>query len=128
MQKKQVISFIDNIGRVVIGRLKSEDDKSLEVINPAVVNIQIKQDNNQLAVQLLPLFFKEFISPSKKNEGIEWTFQKCNIVTSSNLELDDNIMNQYVGIFENVETGAAEKQVTEVKEEAEPPLVKLFDE
>ena len=37
-------------------------------------------------------------------------------------------MNQYVGIFENVETGAAEKQVTEVKEEAEPPLVKLFDE
>lgn len=128
MQKKQVISFIDNIGRVVIGRLKSEDDKSLEVINPAVVNVQIKQDNNQLAVQLLPLFFKEFISPSKKNEGIEWTFQKSNIVTSSNLELDDNIMNQYVGIFENVETSSTEKQVTEVKEEAEPPLVKLFDE
>lgn len=129
MQNKKVISFIDNIGRVVIGRLKSEDKNTIEVINPAVVNVQIKQDNNQLAVQLLPFFFKEFIAPSMKNKGIEWTFQKNNITLSSNLELDDNIKNQYTGIFENVDvTPTVTSESTEQPQDAEPPLVKLFDE
>ena len=58
--KPDVTAFIDAVGRVVIGRITNVTSTEIEVLNPGVVNIQVQQDNNQLAVQLLPFFFQEF--------------------------------------------------------------------
>ena len=52
--------FIDHVGHTIVGEVVSSD-KALEVKNPAVL-IAAPNANGQLTVQLVPVFFKEFIS------------------------------------------------------------------
>ena len=51
----ETITFIDNIGRNVIGTLVGKTDTTLKVKNPSVINIA-QADNGQLQVQIIPLF------------------------------------------------------------------------
>jgi len=131
--KPDVTAFIDAVGRVVIGRITNVTSTEIEVLNPGVVNIQVQQDNNQLAVQLLPFFFQEFTGEKSKKNGVHWKFNKNNIVMSTDIELDDNIKQQYASIFE----GVAPQQVAppvnpsvtpDQKSATSPEVVKLFDE
>tara|TARA_Y100000310_G_C20301583_1_gene632061 strand:+ start:135 stop:545 length:411 start_codon:yes stop_codon:yes gene_type:complete len=134
-KEKEIVAFVDGVGRVIVGRLASSTKTAIDVVNPAVVNIQIQQNTNQIAVQLLPFFFREFIAPAVKDKGVTWTFQKTNIVMSPDLELEDNIQTQYKGIFEAPEgaevpstPGTVTLPSEDVKGSAEPEVVKLFDE
>ena len=128
----KITAFIDHVGRAVVGRLVKETKDVLEVDNPAVVNINVQQENNQIAVQLLPYFFREFISPDTEDGKTTWTFQKNNTVTSSNLELNDNLVSQYKGIFEapvgELQAGPPVVPPTSEEDVAEPEVIKLFDD
>jgi hypothetical protein len=131
--KPDVTAFIDAVGRVVIGRITNVTSTEIEVLNPGVVNIQVQQDNNQLAVQLLPFFFQEFTGEKSKKNGVHWKFNKNNIVMSTDIELDDNIKQQYASIFEGVApqqvAPPANPSVTpDQKSATSPEVVKLFDE
>lgn len=128
----KIIAFVDNVGRVIIGQDLGDDDVGRRKIKePAIVNVQVSDDNGQISVQLLPFIFREFISPHSRDEGVEWYFEKCNMTTSENLDLDDNIKLQYKNIFTRPVAQPQSNLNDMEKQQAapvEPETVKLFDD
>ena len=124
----KITSFIDNVGRVIVGEvLESSSDQYIEVKEPAVVNVQMNQQTGQISVQLLPFIFREFVKPEVRSEGTVWKFNKNTIVTSDNIELDTNIVQQYNNIF--VDPPVTDGEVVESEAApSKPDVVKLFDE
>jgi hypothetical protein len=99
----KLIAIVDSVGRVILGRhdVESSSDTQTSIKNPAVVNIQVDQKSGQISVQLIPFIFREFIKLEKRESGAVWKFTTANIVTSDDIELEDNIIDQYEKIFEN---------------------------
>jgi hypothetical protein len=124
MSKSKIISFVDHVGRVIIGEHIKTKNGVHDIKEPAVVNVQVSQENGQISVQLLPYIFREFISAKTRESGAVWQFKDESVVLSSNLELDDAIMNQYKNIFQQ----PVAKPAQPVKDAPEPEVIKLFDE
>lgn len=128
---KQVSVLIDSVGRTIVGPMK-ETKTTIEVENPAIVNIEVRQDSGQIAVQLIPFIFREFVEPSARESGVTWSFPKNTVVTSPDLKVDPALQKQYENVFN--QTGG---QLTpnpppipasEQQDAKEPEVVKLFDE
>lgn len=134
---KQVNVLIDSVGRTIVGPMK-ETKTSIEVENPAIVNIEVRQDTGQIAVQLIPYIFREFVDMSLRTETVTWSFPKDSVVTSPDLKIDPALQKQYENVFSQpggqLTPGAPQPQAaapqTESKpvEQKEPEVVKLFDE
>lgn len=107
--------FIDHVGHTIIAEVISSG-KTLDVKNPAVL-IAAPNSNGQLTVQLVPVFFKEFIKQDKREDGAPFSYPLDKIVTSE-VDLDERLLEQYVNMFK-----AAQKS-----ENKETPVIKLFDE
>jgi len=123
---KNITTFVDNVGRVIVGQKEKSSGEILQIKEPAVVNVQVNQQSGQISVQLLPFIFREFIEPKVREEGVTWNFNKSNIVESDNVKLDGNIVEQYKSIFSKpVAQAATPAPTTQAKE---PEVVKLFDE
>ena len=123
----EIVAFIDNVGRTIVGRVNEQTKTRLTVDNPAIVNINVQQDNGQISVQLLPFIFAEFVHESVR-DSVSWSFNKQNIVISSNIKLDDRILQQYVQIIENPQPPPAGPPPTEAGDQPPPEPVKLFDD
>lgn len=122
MSKKADISIlVDNVGRTIVGRIKQTKD-IVEVENPTVVNIEVKQDTGQIAVQLIPFVFKEFLIAEQREGSVTWKFPKNLVVLSDDIKIDDQLKTQY----ENVFRPAPAPQPAPTQ--SEPEVVKLFDE
>lgn len=107
--------FIDHVGHTIVGEVISSD-KSLEVKNPAIL-IAAPNNTGQLTVQLVPVFFKEFVKASKREDGVVF-FYPIDKVVKSEVELDERLTEQYVNMF----------NPTQKIENKETPVVKLFDD
>ncbi len=97
----KLVPFVDNVGRIVIGRSTdtiSKTAKTIQVKNPAIVNIQMQEDG-QVSVQLIPYMFKEFLLENSQQETI-WEFGLNNITYSFDVKLDDRVTQQYEQVFE----------------------------
>lgn len=112
---KQLTVFLDNIGRTIIGKIVNQDDSVLTIENPALVHIQPNSQTNQLQLQILPLFFKEF--QADRNQPTVWNFKKSNITTSENIPFAPQFVAQYEQMFQPPQTTPQENKV-----------VKLFDD
>ena len=122
---KNITAFVDNVGRVIVGeRVKSKSKEFVEIKEPAVVNVNVNQQNGQISVQLLPFIFREFVKAEAREEGVSWKFRADNVTTSDNLVLDDAIISQYNNIFTKPVASAEAKPA----EPSEPEVVKLFDD
>lgn len=121
----KLTAIVDSVGRVILGRhdVQASTKTLLNLRNPAVVNIQVDQQSGQISVQLIPYIFREFIKADKREEGVSWNFQKQNVVVSDDLELEDNIVSQYIKIFETTIEAASEPS-----EPVSSEPVELFDE
>ena len=116
----KITAFIDSVGRVIVGQtVKSQSKTIMKIKEPAVVNVQVNQENGQISVQLLPFLFREFVKPDIQKDGVVWDFNRSTIVTSENLDLEENIINQYKNIFQREPSPAPSES---------PEVVKLFDE
>lgn len=111
--------FINHVGQTILAELISEDKNTLKVKNPAVLFVQPNQ-NGQLQVQLIPVFFREFVEQSKRADGVVFNFNKDTIVTSE-VALDAKIGEQYERIFSATPAPAASKA-------EKSPVIKLFDD
>lgn len=109
--------FIDHVGHTIVGEILSDNKDTLKVKNPAIL-IASPNNTGQLTVQLVPLFFKEFVKVSSREKGSVFTYNKCKIVESE-IDLDDRLLEQYVNMF---------KVVQKAPEKEEAPTIKLFDE
>ena len=84
------------------------------------------QQSGQMAVQLFPLFFPEFIKPEGKEETRQsvFTWSKQSIAEGSDFEIEPRIVEQYGKVVNPVLVPAD----AAAPEEAEPEVIKLFDE
>lgn len=114
----KTITFIDSIGRTIIGEEINQTDTTVLVKNPAMINVNQAQ-NGQLQVQLIPLFFSEFIDASSREDGSTWSYS-TNSIVSGTVVLDSRLLEQYNRVF----SGAA---VAAQPSTEEPEVVKLFD-
>lgn len=112
-----IITFIDPIGRNIIGEQVSNTDTVISVKNPAMINVAQAQ-NGQLQVQLIPLFFAEFISDTTRSEGSTWGFNTSTI-TLGTVEVDARLVDQYTKVFSSTPQSAPA---------TEESVIKLFDE
>jgi hypothetical protein len=111
MNSDQIIVFLDNIQRTIVATYVSGDDNSITVTKPAILNVTPTQEK-KLSVQLYPLMFREFFAD--RDSFPNWTYSKSAIVLTSNLNLESNLVAQYVEMFKSSQNQAA-------------PTIKLFD-
>jgi len=122
MEKNNTLSiFLDQVGRTVIGEILTDEstDTILAVKNPAVVAVA-QQQTGQISLQILPLFFKEFLAD--KSDSTVWYYKKENIVPCKTMLLDFKLNAQYQQLFTNIQ---------QPQQPATPPqtdVVKLFDD
>lgn len=114
--------FVNHVGQTILAEVLSEDKNTLKAKNPAVLFVQPNQAN-QLQVQLIPVFFREFVKQDKRKEGVVLNYNKDSIVTSE-IELDEKIVEQYERIFSNSPAPAAAPAGKSEK----TPVIKLFDD
>lgn len=121
--------IVDAAGRTILGEHEKETKDNIVLKNPATLFIQPNQQTGQLAVQLIPFFFREFVEESERPEGLSWTFHKSSTCYTDKFKLDERLYSQYEKMMtkeanSNPATveefeGAAAKRAKEVK---------LFDE
>jgi hypothetical protein len=116
MEEKNIQVFIDHVGHTIVGEVVSSDKQTTSIKNPAVL-IAAPNNGGQLSVQLIPVFFKEFIAIENRDNGSVFKYPSDKIV-SSEIDLEGRLIEQYVNMF----------QVVKKQEPKEAPVVKLFDE
>ena len=114
----KLIIFNDGIGRTCFGESVEETDQVVKVVNPAMIMVS-PNEQGQMKVDVIPLFFAEFIEPNKegKKESI-FNFNKNNI-TVIDVKLTERILEHY---FTKINIKKSSEVVTE-----EVPEVKLFE-
>jgi len=121
-EQNKIITFLDSVGRTVLGeKIESEtNEQILAVKNPAVVHILPNQQTGQLQLQILPLFFKEFLAD--KDTGTTWKYNRTSITEAIDVTFDFKLEAQYRQIFANTPAPAPQQP------QGKPEVVKLFDE
>ena len=117
----QLITFIDHIGRNILGELVENTERLLGVKNPAIIHVQPTADG-RLNVQVIPLYFKEFVSEKNRVNGTTWYYNKSNVVIATDLENDPKLVTQYHAVFAPV------APMVPPAEAGAPKVVKLFDQ
>jgi len=131
---KQLIVFLDTIGRTIIAEKINETNEILTIQNPAVVNIIPQQaiDPNtgqpvqRMALQLFPLFFREFLAA--KHEPVRFKYNKSTITMSEgDMSLDFKVGIQYEQLFNNVGEVVPSQPQPQRTQPASDQAIKLFD-
>lgn len=111
------ITFIDNVGRTIVGELESTSGETVSVKNPVMIHVN-QTPQGQLQVQMLPLFFAEFLDTSTRTNGVTWDYNSKQITIAKNLELDSKLADQYDKIFNPT--------VLVTPQNSGAPIIKLF--
>ena len=122
MSEIKYTTFIDNAGRSIFGINSSETKTSITVENPVMIHVA-QQENGQMAVQLFPIFFAEFVQPGENESRKNYfTYTKSSVALGEGFNVDARIAEQYECIVNPtlVPAGGAEGEEAEV--------IKLFDE
>jgi len=117
-KEKPISTIIDHIGRTVVGKVVKDTKDEITLYNPVIIHVQPDPNSGQLQVQSFPYIFMEFLKDKDKNN---WTFAKAAISTSD-IELDDRIIQQY----ENINNPAP--PIQEGTAQGEPEVIQLFDD
>lgn len=119
---KSIKVFLDNVGRTILGELKNETDTTLSILNPVVLSTSPTPDN-RMAIQLFPLFFREFLA--EKDADVVFNFPKTSLTTTDIEALDFRLQAQYSQIFNKSNLYVPNNTVQPT---TNPSVVKLFDE
>jgi hypothetical protein len=133
--KIELVTFLDSFQRTVIGEpVEAKSTPEVLVVkNPVVVNVipqvdqRTGQPTGQMALQLLPLFFKEF--QGDKSEPVYLNYNR-NLITAITFDggFDWRLYGQYQTIFippsQRIVTPGGAGQVTPAA--ANSPVVNLF--
>ena len=96
--KNKLVIFLDAIGRTILGEVNSESstENILSVKNPVVLHV-VPDNAGRMSVQLLPVFFKEFLA-AREDDAI-FEFKRSNITESTIDTLDFRLQSQYQQLF-----------------------------
>lgn len=108
MINENLVAFLDQVGRTIFGEKVTDPDvlgarinnKNILVIkNPVVVHISQKP-TGEMALQLLPIFFKEFLE--NKDEDVNFTYNLDSITLIDVVNFDSKLHANYRGMFSNI--------------------------
>jgi len=125
MNEKNIVAFLDSINRLMFAEEVNSTDSILKVKNPVVINIvpqadpRTGQPTGQMALQLIPVFFKEFLAD--KSSDVIFNYNKSVITVIDPLVFDFKLHAQYHQLFVNTPTAP-----TVVA--PQPDVIKLFDD
>jgi hypothetical protein len=125
-----IITFIDSIGRTIIGEAvestpdgqKVDSQVSFIIKNPAILHVQ-PTPQGQLNVQTIPLYFRDFVSDKNKEEGTFWKYNYANCIIGLNVENDARLIDQYHKLFQPMPVPVAPAGENEPQK-----TIKLFDD
>jgi hypothetical protein len=92
-------TILDAVGRTILGEHVADksNDTVLALKNPVVLNV-VQQDNSgRMSVQLLPIFFREFL-PDKTGD-IVFLYKKASITETDIEAIDFRLTAQYSQMF-----------------------------
>tara|TARA_E500000318_G_scaffold68414_1_gene63196 strand:- start:205 stop:582 length:378 start_codon:yes stop_codon:yes gene_type:complete len=125
MEDKNYTTFIDNAGRAIFTEVTEETDETLVAKNPVMISVQ-QGENGQMAVQLFPLFFQEFVQPNDESRANYFKYAKNNIALGTGFQIESRIADQYEKIVNPQLVPVNNANAGNTKEE--PEVIKLFDE
>jgi len=130
-ETKKLTVILDTIGRTVLGETvccggKCKDDV-IKLKNPVILHIVPADNTGKMSVQLLPLFFREFLAD--ETGDIVFSYEKSRVVTTDIDALDFRLQSQYAQMF-NPQNGFVTQGETPTSPNTgeAPKVVDLFDE
>jgi hypothetical protein len=124
MAEKNYTTFIDNAGRAIFTEVASETSDVFVAKNPVMITVQ-QGEQGQMAVQLFPLFFQEFVQPGENDSRANYfTYSKNNIAIGTNFSIEPRIAEQY----EKIVNPELVPNVPNQSNSEEAEVIKLFDE
>ncbi len=124
MEEKNYSTFIDNAGRAVFAEVEADTPEELIVKNPVMITVQ-QGEQGQMAVQLFPLFFQEFVTPDDNESRANYfTYRKSNIAVGTGFSIESRIVEQY----EKIVNPTLVPNTPVAGNNEEPEVIKLFDE
>ena len=99
MENKEMVVFLDSVSRTIAGVKVGETESTISVENPVIVNA-IPNQQGQMSLQLIPVFFREVLAD--KNQDCTFEFNKGQITESNISNMDKQIEMQYAILFKPV--------------------------
>jgi hypothetical protein len=125
--ENKLIVILDTIGRTILGQEAPSTKGNLNIKNPVILHIVPADNTGKMSVQLLPLFFREFLGD--KSADVVFTYDSSRVTTTDIDALDFRLQSQYAQMFNPQNAfvtadAAANQPPTEPTER----VVNLFDE
>lgn len=128
--KNTITIILDSVGRTIVGEVDQvkTNDQVLGLKNPVVLHIVPQDQNGRMSVQLLPLFFREFLAD--KSGDVTFEYKKASITDVQLDALDFRLQAQYSQLFNksNVFVQPQASPNTAPVEQTNSSVVNLFDE
>jgi len=126
-----ITTFLDAVGRTIVGTLIAEKstDTTLAIQNPVVLHVVPQDQSGRMSVQLLPIFFREFLAD--KTADVTFFYKKNTITETSIEEFDFRLQAQYTQMFNksNIFVPPSAGEVAPATAAQAPnSVINLFDE
>lgn len=109
----KIIVFNDAIGRTCFGELAGETKNEIKIKDPAIIMVSPNPENAQnMKVDVIPLFFAEFIDPTESNVRESIFNYNKNSITVIEVNLSNKIIEHY---FTKINIKPIENSVPEIK-------------
>ena len=118
--------ILDAIGRTVLGEDVSSTDGKVSIKNPVILHIVPADNNGKMSVQLLPIFFREFLAD--KSGDVVFHYEADKIVKTDIDALDFRLQGQYAQMFNKQNAFVTPDAAQSPKTDDSPKVVNLFDE
>jgi hypothetical protein len=94
---KPLTVILDPIGRTILGVKVESNDSTIALENPVILHIVPADNQGKMSVQLLPLFFREFLAD--KSGDVVFTYDKARVTLTSIDAIDFRLQTQYSQMF-----------------------------
>jgi hypothetical protein len=127
-QTSKLVLFLDPIGRNILGEEleNAADNTTISVKNPVILHVA-DSGGGKMSVQLLPLFFREFLAD--KSADVVFSYQKDKIVKTDIDAFDFRLQAQYNQIFSKQSVFVSPQgQPEQQTQQPSNSVINLFDE
>jgi hypothetical protein len=124
-QTSKLVLFLDPIGRNILGEQVSSENNLLSVKNPVILHVA-DSGGGKMSVQLLPLFFREFLAD--KSSDVVFSYQLDKVVKTDIEAFDFRLQAQYNQIFSKQSVFVAPQDQPQQAQQPSNSVINLFDE
>jgi hypothetical protein len=123
---KKLTVILDPVGRTIVGEETTSPKGHLSIKNPVILHIVPADNQGKMSVQLLPLFFREFLAD--KSSDVTFTYDATKIAKTDIDALDFRLQAQYSQMFNpNNQFVTNDQPVQEDNANNDSTVINLFD-